>query len=55
MNDISNGQLLCRLESLVERECHATLAVLIHLNEIERRRLHLRIGYASMFDFAASA
>jgi hypothetical protein len=29
-----------------------TVEVLLHLNEVERRRLHLTLGYATMFDFA---
>jgi len=28
--------------------------VLLHLNEIERRKLHLKLGYASMFDYCTS-
>jgi hypothetical protein len=51
MNRISDDRLLARLESLTQRECDTTLSILLHLNELEGRRLHLSMGYASMFDF----
>jgi hypothetical protein len=28
------------------------LTILLHLHEVERRKLHLKLGYASLFDFA---
>jgi len=52
MNRVSNQQLLSRLESLANQERSTTLSILLHLNEVDRRRLHLSLGYGSMFDFA---
>jgi hypothetical protein len=49
---ISDRQLITRLETLAERERTTTLAVLLDLNEVERRSLHLSLGYGSLFDFA---
>jgi 5-methylcytosine-specific restriction endonuclease McrA len=52
MTRISDRRLVARLESLVARERDTTLNILRHLNEVERRGVHLSMGYASMFDFA---
>jgi 5-methylcytosine-specific restriction endonuclease McrA len=52
MTRISDRRLIARLETLAARERATTLSVLLHLNEVERRGLHLAMGYASMFDFA---
>ncbi|HEU4364012.1 MAG TPA: hypothetical protein VFT13_00970, partial [Candidatus Krumholzibacteria bacterium] len=51
----SDRDILSRLQELVRRERSLTLSVLLHLNEIERRRLHLKQGYASMFDYCTNA
>jgi 5-methylcytosine-specific restriction endonuclease McrA len=48
---LSDRELLSRVEDLVSRERAVTLEVLVHLIEVERRRLHLGLGYASMFDY----
>ena len=48
---LSNKELLSRVKSLVRREREITLEILEHLGEIERRRLHLELGYGSMFDY----
>jgi len=42
---------LSRVKDLVSRERAVTLEILIHLIEVERRRLHVGFGYASMFDY----
>ncbi len=49
---LSNRQLLGELRSLRAREHNATFAILVRLAEVERRRLHLGMGYGSLFDFA---
>jgi hypothetical protein len=50
--ELSNRELLSRLQSLASEEHAATVEILLHLNEVERRRLHLTLGYGTMFDFA---
>ena len=48
---LSDRELLSRVKDLVSRERAVTLEVLVHLIEVERRRLHVGLGYASMFDY----
>jgi hypothetical protein len=49
---VSDQELLSRIESLARNEHEMTVEVLLHLNEVEERRLHLTLGYGTMFDFA---
>jgi 5-methylcytosine-specific restriction endonuclease McrA len=49
---VSDRELLQQLHALTRRERRTTFEVLLHLNEVERRRLHLVQGYASMFEYA---
>jgi hypothetical protein len=51
LSGLSNRDLLSRVKDLVARERSATLEILLHLIEVERRRLHVGLGYASMFDY----
>ena len=50
----SDKQILSKITELVSRERSLTRGVLLHLNEIERRKLHLKLGYASMFDYCTT-
>ncbi len=54
LRSLSDRQILLRIDSLTQRERAITLLVLLHLNEIERRRLHLKLGHSSMFDYCTS-
>ena len=54
LRSLSDKQILSKLNELVSRERSLTRGVLLHLNEIERRRLHLKLGYASMFDYCTT-
>ena len=54
LRSLSDHEVLSRTLELTRRERSLTLHVLLHLNEIERRRLHLKQGYASMFDYCTS-
>jgi 5-methylcytosine-specific restriction endonuclease McrA len=54
LSSLSDRDILSRTLELTRRERSLTLAVLLHLNEIERRRLHLRQGYASMFEYCTA-
>ena len=47
---LSNHELIARLKSWVRRERHVTLGVLLLLNEVESRKLHLD-RYASLFAY----
>ena len=51
LSGLSDRELLSRVKELVSRERAVTLEVLVHLIEVERRKLHLGLGYASMFDY----
>ena len=51
---ISDTELIRRLEKIHSKEREATLSFLLHLNEVDRRRLHLVRGYKSLFDYCVS-
>jgi 5-methylcytosine-specific restriction endonuclease McrA len=54
LRSLSERDILSRTQELVARERKLTLSVLLHLNEIERRKLHLKRGYASMFVYCTT-
>ena len=49
---LSDSRLLERTKELSGVEHHLEVVVIDHLREIERRRLYLRIGFSSLFDYA---
>lgn len=51
LEKLRDSELLRRIEVLVQDEHDATIQILHHLNEIERRRLDLDLGYSSLFDY----
>jgi len=51
LEKLSDEELLRRTETLTRDEHAATIEILHHLNEIERRRLDLDLGYSSLFDY----
>ena len=51
LRGLSNRELLARVKELVSRERAVTLEILVHLVEVERRRLHLELGYPSLFEY----
>ena len=51
LRSLSDSEFLTRIQHLVRRERRITLLVLDHLNELERRGLHLKLGYSSLFDY----
>ncbi|HEU4365013.1 MAG TPA: HNH endonuclease signature motif containing protein [Candidatus Krumholzibacteria bacterium] len=55
LRSLSDKDILSRTLELTRRERSATLGVLQHLNEIERRKLHLTQGYSSLFDYCTHA
>ncbi|HEX7452506.1 MAG TPA: hypothetical protein VF294_09490, partial [Polyangiaceae bacterium] len=48
---VQNTELLAGLSQLVQRGNELTGDVLAHLAELEERRLHLRLGFASLFAY----
>lgn len=50
-SSLSNVALVGRVQELVEASNEVTGALVEHLAEIEARRLHLELGYASLFQF----
>jgi 5-methylcytosine-specific restriction endonuclease McrA len=48
---LSDSALLKRLNVLAEKERATTLEILLHLNEVDRRRLYLTQGYSSLFSY----
>ncbi|MDH5271124.1 MAG: HNH endonuclease [Candidatus Krumholzibacteria bacterium] len=55
LRSLPDRVILSRTLEFVRRERSATLDVLRHLSEIERRKLHLKQGYASMFAYCTQA
>ena len=51
LEKLSDNDLLRQIEALTNDEHEATIQILHHLNEIERRRLDLDLGYSSLFDY----
>jgi hypothetical protein len=48
---LSDRELLSRVKTLVSQERGTTLEILRHLIEVDRRRLHLGLGYPSVFEY----
>ncbi|MBU8920823.1 MAG: HNH endonuclease [Bacteroidales bacterium] len=48
---LTNGQLIRKIEDIDARERKLTLSSLLHLAELDRRRLYLNQGYTSCFAF----
>ena len=51
LRSIPDRELTSRLEELRRAERAGCVEILHHLNEVERRGLHLRLGYASLFAY----
>jgi 5-methylcytosine-specific restriction endonuclease McrA len=54
LRSLSDSDILSRVRDLTARERKLTLSLILHLNEIERRSLHLKEGYSSMFDYCTT-
>jgi 5-methylcytosine-specific restriction endonuclease McrA len=54
LRSLSNHELLSRTKALTVQERRLTLNLLLHLNEVERRKLFLKRGHASMFTYCTS-
>lgn len=49
--EVSNQELLSRLDRLVQSERKMTHMILCHINEVESRRLYAELGFDSMFKY----
>ena len=54
LNEISDSRLLKELEDLSRRETEATVEILLHLAEVEKRKLFLQEGSRRQADAAHS-
>jgi hypothetical protein len=52
---VKNAELLAGLSQLVSRGNELTAEVLAHLAELEERRLHLQLGFPSLFAYCVEA
>ncbi len=51
LRDLSNTELTEKLKSLIQKEREVLNQVLEHLEEMERRRLYLKLGFSSLFEY----
>mgnify|MGYP006284314227 CR=1 FL=1 len=54
LQSYDNKKLLNELSTLNDRERKLKVRILFYLREIDRRRLHLELGFSSMFDFCTN-
>jgi hypothetical protein len=52
---LSDQNLILNLKSLVQKERGITLEILIHLKEIDNRKLFLELGYSSLWSYCTEA
>ena len=52
LKKLSNDQLLLQTKNLVQKERQINIQVLQHLQEIESRKLYLKRGFSSLFEYA---
>lgn len=48
---VTNEVLVTKLRTLIQEEREISLKILELINEVERRRLHLELGFSSLFDW----
>ena len=51
LSALSDRELLARVKALVLKERATSLEILVHLIEVECRKLHLILGYPSLFEY----
>ena len=51
LKKLTNQNLDTHLKSLVAREREILSEILLHIVEVERRRLYLKFGYSSLFEY----
>jgi len=55
LKTLSDKELLIRVSKLVKQEHHLTLEILPHLLEVEKRDLHLKAGYSSLYKYCVDS
>jgi hypothetical protein len=55
LSNLSDKRLLSDLRDLVKKERQTTLAILLHLAEVDRRELYLIYGFSSLYDYCVGA
>src|SRR6187431_1906781 len=55
LRTLSDSELVDSLRNLETRHRQTMAAIVAHLIEMEERRLHLRLGYSSLFDYCQRA
>ena len=51
LKSIPDHKLIVGLKALVRREAETTVEILLHLNEVSKRRLFAAEGYSSLWDY----
>ena len=51
LKSLSDQKLLSQTKLLAQKERNITIQVIQHLSEIEYRKLHLKRGFSSLFDY----
>jgi hypothetical protein len=51
ISTLTNEELLANLSNLAVRERECTLAVILHLAELDKRKYYLQMGVASLFEY----
>ena len=51
LTHLTDGELLHRLATLVQRDRSTTASLVAHLGEVEQRKLHLPEGYPSLLAY----
>src|SRR4051812_18504084 len=54
MQDLTDTELLAQTEQLAKEERRLSIEVLKHLRELNKRKLFLSLGYASLFDYTVN-
>lgn len=54
LRSVSDQEILSRTSALAAQDRKLILSLLLHLNEVERRKLYLKSGHGSMFDYCTS-
>jgi 5-methylcytosine-specific restriction endonuclease McrA len=54
LKSLSDKELLAQIEKIRRREHLSTVEILLHLNEVERRKLDLQLGYNSLYDYCVN-
>ena len=55
LENLTNTELLSKIKSLAKDERSAFVDLLVHLVEVDKRKLYLEHGYSSMFDYLVRA